>query len=34
MNHRERFRAVFDFRPVDRLPVIEWAGWWDQTVAR
>lgn len=22
------------FRPFDRLPVLEWAGWWDQTVDR
>ena len=34
MNHVERFRAVMDFRPVDRLPRIEWASWWDQTVER
>jgi hypothetical protein len=34
VNHVERFRAVMGFRPVDRLPVIEWAPWWDQTVAR
>ena len=23
-----------DFRPVDRLPMIEWAGYWDKTVER
>ncbi len=34
MNHAERFRAVMDFRPVDRLPRVEWATWWDQTIAR
>ncbi len=34
MNTVERFRAVLDFKAADRLPVIEWAGWWDQTVAR
>ncbi len=34
MNHVERFRAVMDFEPVDRLPRIEWAAWWDQTVNR
>ena len=22
------------FQPFDRLPVVEWAGWWDKTVAR
>jgi uroporphyrinogen-III decarboxylase len=34
MNHVERFRAVMHFQPVDRLPVWEWAMWWDQTIAR
>ena len=34
MNHVERFRAVMDFRPVDRLPMWEWAMWWDKTIAR
>mgnify|MGYP003343969566 CR=1 FL=1 len=34
MNTRERFHAVMGFRPFDRLPVLEWAGWWDQTVDR
>ena len=34
MQNRERFRRVLSFEPVDRLPVIEWAGWWDQTVNR
>ncbi|MGQ9732145.1 MAG: uroporphyrinogen decarboxylase family protein, partial [Candidatus Zipacnadales bacterium] len=34
MTNRERVRAVLDFRQVDRLPLIEWAGWWDKTVAR
>ena len=33
MNHIERFRAVMDFQPVDRLPRWEWAMWWDLTVA-
>lgn len=33
MTNRERFRAVLHFeRPDDRLPMIEWAGWWDKTV--
>ena len=31
---RERFHAVMAGRPVDRLPVIEWANWWSQTIAR
>ena len=34
MNHVERFRAVSNFQPVDRLPRWEWAMWWDQTIAR
>ena len=34
MNHVERFRAVMDFKPVDRLPRIEWATWWDKTIER
>ena len=34
MNHLERFQAVMNFQPVDRLPRIEWASWWDQTLAR
>lgn len=34
MNTRERFHAVMNFRPFDRLPVVEWAGWWNQTLDR
>ena len=34
MNHVERFRALMDFQPVDRLPCWEWAMWWDLTVQR
>ncbi|MFA6564780.1 MAG: uroporphyrinogen decarboxylase family protein [Verrucomicrobiia bacterium] len=34
MNHVERFRAVMNFKPVDRLPRWEWAMWWDETIAR
>lgn len=30
----ERFRRVLAFQPVDLLPVLEWAHWWDQTLAR
>lgn len=32
MTNRERMRAVLDGRKPDRLPVIEWASWWDKTV--
>lgn len=34
MTTRERFQAVLSFQPVDRLPVVEWAGWWGETIAR
>ncbi len=34
MNHVERFRAVMNFQPVDRLPMWEWAMWWDKTIER
>jgi hypothetical protein len=34
MNHVERFRAIMNFQPVDRLPRWEWAMWWDKTIAR
>ncbi len=34
MTNRERFRRVLNFQSVDRLPVIEWAGWWNQTIGR
>jgi hypothetical protein len=32
MTNRERFQKTFAFQPVDRLPVIEWAGWWNLTI--
>jgi len=34
MNTRERFQAIMNFRPFDRLPILEWAGWWTQTIDR
>lgn len=34
MNTRERFHAVLDGQPFDRLPVFEWAGWWHLTLER
>jgi len=34
MSVRERFRAVLNFQPVDRLPIFEWAGWWNLTLER
>src|SRR5580700_5500415 len=33
MNHVERFRALMNFQPVDRLPRWEWAMWWALTIA-
>jgi len=34
MTTRERFHAIMNFQPFDRLPILEWASWWDQTIAR
>jgi uroporphyrinogen-III decarboxylase len=35
MTARERFRSVLDFqKPDDRLPMVEWAPWWDVTLDR
>ena len=34
MTTRERLRRVFRFEKPDRLPIIEWATWWDKTVER
>lgn len=34
MNTHERIQAALNFQPFDRLPVVEWAPWWDQTLAR
>lgn len=34
MNTRERFHAVMNFKPFDRLPLLEWATWWDKTIER
>ncbi len=34
MNTRERFKAAMNFQPFDRLPMIEWAPWWDKTIDR
>lgn len=34
MNCRERFNAVLNFESFDRLPMIEWAAWWDKTTDR
>ena len=34
LNHVERFRALMSFGEYDRLPTVEWAPWWDKTLAR
>jgi hypothetical protein len=34
MTPRERFRAIMNFEPFDRLPVVEWCMWWDETTDR
>jgi len=34
MNTRERFHAVINFEPFDRLPLLEWVGWWNKTIER
>jgi len=34
MNTQERFHAIIQFQPFDRLPILEWAGWWDDTIRR
>ena len=34
MNTRERFLKILNFETPDRLPMIEWAHWWDLTYQR
>lgn len=34
MNTHERFQAIMHFQPFDRLPILEWAGWWNKTIER
>jgi len=34
MTTRQRFKAIMDFQKPDRLPMIEWATWWDKTINR
>jgi hypothetical protein len=34
MNTRERLKCIFAHKKPDRLPIIEWATWWDKTVRR
>lgn len=32
MTNRERFHRALRFEKADRLPMLEWASWWDKTV--
>ena len=32
MTNRERFQAVLRGRPMERMPMVEWASWWPETV--
>ena len=32
MTTRERFIRTMNFEPVDRLPMLGWATWWDKTI--
>lgn len=34
MNNRQRFKNLMSFEKVDRLPIVEWAPYWDKTVDR
>ena len=34
MNAQQRLRNMFEGKAIDRLPVIEWAPWWNLTVER
>ena len=34
MTTRERLQAVLSFESFDRLPIVEWASWWDDTISR
>lgn len=31
---RERFHRLLQFQAVDRMPMLEWATWWDKTILR
>lgn len=33
MTNRERFTAALNGKTADRLPVVEWASWWDKTLS-
>ncbi len=34
MNNRDRFKATLNFERPDRMPKVEWATWWTETLAR
>jgi hypothetical protein len=33
MNAVKRFKNVMQFKPLEQLPMIEWAMWWEKTIA-
>lgn len=33
MTNRERFLAALEGKPKERMPMVEWATWWDETLA-
>ncbi|MBE6903749.1 MAG: hypothetical protein E7480_03985 [Ruminococcaceae bacterium] len=34
MTVRERMQAILNMKKVDKVPAVEWATWWDKTVAK
>jgi hypothetical protein len=34
MKKLSRVKKVLNFEAVDRLPVLEWASWWNKTIER
>ena len=34
MENRARFKKIMNFENADRLPMVEWANWWDKTLER
>jgi len=34
MQNLDRFKKTLTFEKVDRLPVMEWASWWNKTIDR
>ena len=34
LTNRERFKKIMNFEPVDRMPMYEWAPFWNLTIDR